>query len=194
MSQMAFNRAAEIKEKQYMKLFLGTSLILNLLLGFSVSALIDRVIIVYDDAGKLAVLNHNDLELDEPRLKEFVRMISREYLCFTPESLPKQIESISPYLLQEPAKAALESYDRNKKKIKEEKVFYDFSVRDIQLVNNSEPFKVEVIGIRTVFINGKDISGEARYLFEIKRIRPTRENPYGLIASRITEQKEETKE
>jgi hypothetical protein len=194
MSQMAFNRAAEIKEKQYMKLFLGTSLILNLLLGFSVSALIDRVIIVYDDAGKLAVLNHNDLELDEPRLKEFVRMISREYLCFTPESLPKQIESISSYLLQEPAKAALESYDRNKKKIKEEKVFYDFSVRDIQVVNNSEPFKVEAIGIRTVFINGKDISGEARYLFEIKRIQPTRENPYGLIASRIIEQKEETKE
>jgi hypothetical protein len=194
MSQMAFNRAAEIKEKQYMKLFLGISLILNLLLGFSVSVLIDRVIIVYDDAGNLAVLNHKDLELDEPRLKEFVRMISREYLCFTPESLPKQIESISSYLLQEPAKAALESYDRNKKKIKEEKVFYDFLVKEIRLVNNSEPFRLEATGIRTVFINGKDISGEASYLFEVKRIRPTRENPYGLIASRIIEQKEEPKE
>ena len=191
MSQTAFNRAIEIKEKQHGRLLLVLSLTANLVMGVCVSILINRTIIVYEDNGKLAVLKQKEFELDEPRLKEFVKMVARECLSFNPKSLPGQLEDISAYLTQEPAKNIMESYERNKKKIQDETVFYDFIIKNVLLIKSSEPFKVEIDGIRTVFVNNKEIDKEAKYLFEVKRVRPAENNPYGLIVSSITEKEED---
>lgn len=191
MSELAFNRIILEKNNQILAVVavisLGLNLILSLILTFSVNK---RPLIVYEDSGQITSLKQNQFKLDEGILESFVRMITKEYLSFTAVSLPTQIEGIKQYLADSPKTSILESYKKNQKKLQEENVFHQYSIYGINITKKSNPFLVEVSGIKTVYANGNSKNIKAAYVFEIQKIKQSKENPYGLIVSKIAEKPE----
>ncbi len=195
MSELAFNRIILEKNNQILAIVavisLGLNLILSLILTFSVNK---RPLIVYEDSGQVTSLKQNQFKLDEGILEGFVRMITKEYLSFTAVSLPTQIEGIKQYLADSPKNAILESYKKNQKKLQEENVFHQYSIYGINITKKSNPFLVEVSGIKTVYANGNSKNIKAAYVLEIQKIKQSENNPFGLIVSTIAEKTEKETE
>lgn len=195
MSELAFNRIILEKNNQILAVVavisLGLNLILTMVLTFSVNK---RPLIVYEDSGQVTKLNQSKFKLDEGILEGFTRMITKEYLSFTAVSLPTQIDGIKQYLAEGPKNAILESYKRNQKKLQEDNVFHQFSIYEINISKKSNPFLVEVSGIKTVYANGNSKNIKAGYVLEIQKVKQSEENPYGLIVSKITEMAEKEAE
>ncbi len=195
MSELAFNRLILERNNQILAvpalLSMGLNLLLTMIVIFSVHR---KPLIVYDDSGQVTTLNQNNFKLDEGILEGFVRMITKEYLSFTAVSLPTQIEGIKQYLAETPKNAILESYKKNQKKLQDENVFHQFSIYVITITKKSNPFLVEVTGIKTVYANGNSKNIKAAYILEIQKIKQTEQNPYGLIVSKIIEKEEKESE
>ena len=197
MSELAVNRALLLKYNKTMTIFLMISLAVNLFVGtgFLVYVLRNRTpIIVYEDGGELTVLKKQDYHLNEKLLEDFVRMIAREYLSFSPVSLPRQIDGIKEYVAAAPVKIIMDEYTKNQETIQQESVFHQFTIDDIKIIKKSDPFRVEAGGVRTIYVSGKENSKKTVYIFEVKKITPTDSNPWGLIVSQIVEKKVKTKD
>ncbi len=195
MSELAFNRLILERNNQILAVLALLSMGLNLLLTMIVIFSVHRKpLIVYDDSGQVTTLNQNNFKLDEGILEGFVRMITKEYLSFTAVSLPTQIEGIKQYLAETPKNAILESYKKNQKKLQDENVFHQFSIYGITITKKSNPFLVEVTGIKTVYANGNSKNIKAAYILEIQKIKQTEQNPYGLVVSKIIEKEEKETE
>ncbi len=188
MSELAFNRALLISHNKTLT-FLGIgSLILNMILaGLLMVKVSQRPMILTGNEGSLAVASAQEYKLEEKMLESFVRMITNEYLSFSPTSLPTQIDGIRNYLTARPIEAILESYNKLKSRISKGGVFHQFSIHDIAITKKKSPFIVEVQGVRTIYANGHYKGEDKVYMFEVKRIRATETNPYGLIVSQIVE-------
>lgn len=195
MSELAFNRIILEKNNQILAVVavisLGLNLILALILTFSVHK---RPLVVYEDSGQVTTLKQSNFKLDEGILEGFVRMVTKEYLSFTSVSLPTQIEGIKQYLADGPKNAILESYKKNQKKLQEENVFHQFAIYGINITKKSNPYLVEVSGIKMVYANGNSKNIKAGYVLEIQKVKQSEENPYGLIVSKITEMAEKEAE
>ena len=188
MSELAFNRIILEKNNQILAIISLISLALNLIfIGMVALSANRRALIVYENAGQVTTLKQNNFQLNEEILEGFVKMITKEYLSFTAVSLPTQIEGIKQYLTDGPRNAILDSYTKNQKKMQSENVFHQFSIYEIKITKKNEPYEVIVIGIKTIYANGNSKNASAAYVMEIQRIKQTKENPYGLIVSKITE-------
>ncbi|MCA9407206.1 MAG: hypothetical protein KC733_00820 [Candidatus Omnitrophica bacterium] len=188
MSELAFNRIILEKNNQTLSVIAVISLGLNLVLALTLTFTINKKsLIVYEQSGQVTALNQNSFKLDEGILEGFVRMITKEYLSFTAVSLPIQIDGIKQYLADNTKNAILESYRKNEKKMQQENVFHQFSIYEIKITKKSNPFLVEVSGIKTVYANGNSKNIKAAYILEIQKYQQTKENPYGLIVTKFME-------
>ncbi len=188
MSEMAFNRIILEKNNYVLAVLSIVSLSINLLLaGVLIFSINRKPLIVYEDSGEMTALKKRDFKLDEKILEGFVHLISKEYLSFSPESLPMQIDSISHYLTEGPKSVILDSFKKNEKKLQSENVFQQFSIYEIKITKKTSPYLVDVTGIKTIYANGNSKNIDASYSFEIERIKQTQDNPYGLLVSKIVE-------
>jgi len=199
MSELAFNRAILINHNKTLTYLAIGSLILNIVLtGLVMAQSFKRPMILSDTEGQLAVISMQEYKLKEKMLESFVRMIANEYLSFSPTSLPTQIDGIRDYLTASPIESILDSYTKVKSRIQKGGVFHQFSIEGIEITKKKSPFIVEVTGMRTIYANGNYKGEEKVYILEVKRIKQTESNPYGLIVSQIIEktvpEKEETTE
>ena len=71
--------------------------------------------------------------------------------------------------------------------MQQENVFHQFSIYEIKITKKSNPFLVEVSGIKTVYANGNSKNIKAAYILEIQKYQQTKENPYGLIVTKFME-------
>ncbi len=195
MSELAFNRIILEKNNYVLSVLAVISLSINLflttMLAFSINK---KPLMVYEDSGQVISLNNREFKLDEKILEGFVHLITKEYLSFSPSSLPVQIEAIKHYLTDSPRNAILDSYKKNEKKIQEENVFQQFTVQEIKITKKNSPYLVEVDGIKTVYANGNSKNIAATYALEIERIKQAQDNPYGLIVSKIIEKPQQLTE
>jgi len=199
MSELAFNRAILMNHNKTLT-YLGLgSLILNIVLtGFLMAQSFKRPMVLSKAGGQMTVVSTQDYKLEEKMLESFARMIANEYLSFSPTSLPTQIDGIRDYLTASPIESILDSYNKVKSRIQKGGVFHQFSIEGIEITKKKSPFIVEVTGTRTIYANGNYKGEEKVYILEVKQIKQTENNPYGLIVSQIVEktipEKEETKE
>lgn len=195
MSELAFNRAILEKNNQTLAILtlalMGVNIALFVAFLFSVNK---PPLMVFQKDQHIVSLESEDYKLNEAILKSFARMIARDYLSFSPTSLPKQIDGISQYLANQPTESILNSYNKNKERIEEKQVFQQFTIDGVEITRKKNPFIVELKGIKTTYVNGNNKSNEAIYDFEIKKIKPTENNPYGLIITQVAEQEPEVKE
>ena len=190
MSELAFNRVILQKYSQTVSIVATVSLSLNLILAILLIATMTKPpLIVYSDDGVVSVLKTTSFKAEETQLRDFIKMVSASFLNFTPSSLPKQIEEISPFLGKNPKETILESYEENQGLIQKNGITQQFSIISLNIIKKSDPFWVEVCGVRTIF--GKEASKATpiTYIFEIKKTKPQASNPYGLVLTDIVEKK-----
>ena len=192
MSEFALNRIILEKNNHVLAVISVASLALCLMLAimliFSVNK---KPLIVYEDSDEMTALKQRDFKLDENILEGFVHLISKEYLSFSPASLPAQIEGIKDYLTDNPKNSILDSFKKNEKRLQEDNVFQQFTINEINITKKNSPYLAEVKGIKTIYASGNSKNIQASYIFEIERIKQTQSNPYGLIVSKIIEKPEE---
>jgi hypothetical protein len=194
MSELVFSRVVLEKNNQILAVLVLASFTINILLtGLLVSTVHRPPIIVTKEADQLVVLNEENYKLDEEGLIEFARLIAKNYLSFTPESLPSQIEGISEYLTDEPRNSILDSYKNPSATVKKDDIRFEFRPDAIRIVKKSIPFQVELGGTRTIFVNDNSKSFPAIFIFEIKRVKTSVENPYGLKVLQIYEKNDQRK-
>jgi hypothetical protein len=193
-SELAFNRAILEKNNQILAILSLGSLALNLILGLALLFVVNRPpLIVSRGAAGVVALDQSQLKIDEDGLVDFVRMIAREYLNFTPGSLMEQVDGISSYLGQQPKEAAADSYKKHYATIQKDNVMYQFNIEEIHIVKKSSPFRVEVIGTRTIFAKENNKNFPAVYMFEIEKVTASKNNPYGLKVVQIVEKGQQGK-
>ncbi|MDO8674750.1 MAG: TraE/TraK family type IV conjugative transfer system protein [Candidatus Omnitrophota bacterium] len=188
MSELVFNRV--ILEKHNRVLTWGLMILLGLNLIFVfwfMRASGQPPLIVFAKDGQLEVLKSRDLKMDEAFLKDFVKMVTGQYLSFSVSSLPKQIEGIKPYLAPKSAETILASFKNNQTVIEKESISQQFVINAIAITKKTDPFWVEVEGTRNIRASGNDKSAAVTYILEIKKIKPSEENPYGLLMTDIIE-------
>ncbi|MBF0490205.1 MAG: hypothetical protein HQL15_06235 [Candidatus Omnitrophica bacterium] len=144
-------------------------------------------LVVYAQEGQVSVLKIKTLALDETLLKDFVRLIAGEYLSFSVDSLPKQIEGIKPYLSSKPADSILKSFKDNQIIIQKQSISQQFVIENIIITKNKNPFWIEVQGVRNIHANGNDKKVPMTYILEVTKIKPTESNPYGFLMTDIIE-------
>jgi hypothetical protein len=194
MSELVFSRVVLEKNNQILAVLVLASFTLNILLtGLLVSAVHRPPIIVTKEADQLVAMDEENYKLDEDGLIEFTRLIAKNYLSFTPESLPSQIEGISEYLTDEPRNSILDSYKNPSATVKNDDIRFEFRPDAIRIVKKSIPFQVELGGTRTIFVNDNSKSFPAIFIFEIKRVESSAENPYGLRVLQIVEKEDQSK-
>ena len=194
MSEIVFSRVVLEKNNQILAILVLGSFALNILLGgLLVSTTHRSPLIVFKEADQLVALNEENYRLDEDGLIEFTRMILKGCLNFTPESLPGQVDGLSTYLGQEPKEMILDSFKNHSAMIGKEGVRCQFNVEKINIIKKSSPFHVEATGALTIYANGNNKSFPAVYLFEIKRMEPSKDNPYGLKVTQIVDKGQQSK-
>ena len=135
----------------------------------------------------MSVLKTKNLAVDETLLKDFAKYIAGQYLTFTADSLSKQIDDIKPYLAPKPAEAILDSFKENQAIIQKDNISQQFVINNIAITKDSNPFWVEIQGMRNIHAAGNDKTVAITYVMEVKRVKATENNPYGLIMDDIIE-------
>jgi hypothetical protein len=77
--------------------------------------------------------------------------------------------------------------------VKNDDIRFEFRPDAIRIVKKSIPFQVEAGGMRTIFVNDNSKSFPAIFIFEIKRVESSAENPYGLRVLQIVEKEDQSK-
>jgi len=188
MSELVFNRVILEKNNQTLMVLSITLLALSFILALGLMKAYQKPpLVVYVQDGEISVLKTRGLALDEPLLKDFARYMASQYLSFTANSLSKQIEAIRPYLSPQVAAAILNSFDENQVIIQKDSISQQFVIDNITITRPRNPFWVEVQGTRNIHAAGNDKAVAMTYVMEIKRVRSTESNPYGLLMSDIIE-------
>ena len=188
MSELVFNRVILEKHNRILTWLVVVLLGLNFLFIFWFMRAWERPpLVVFAKEGEITVLKSKDLKMDEAFLRDFVRMIIGQYLSFSVLSLPQQIEGIRPYLAPKPAEAILASFRNNQKVIEKESISQQFVVSAMTITKKNDPFWIEVQGTKNIHASGNDKSGAVTYILEVKKIKPTENNPYGLLMTDIIE-------
>ena len=188
MSELVFNRVILERNNRVLALLAVVSLALNIFLVFAlVHSFTKLPLIVYAQDGQISVLKIKTLNMDEPFLKDFVRLIAGEYLSFTAGSLPKQIEAIRPYLSPKPAGAILDSFKSSQAIIEKQNMSQQFVINSITVTKKTNPFWIEVEGVRNVHAGGNEKNTAMTCILEVQKIKPTETNPYGLLMTDIIE-------
>jgi hypothetical protein len=132
MSELVFNRVILEKNNQILSLLSVISISLNLLLVFGfIQKSSKPPLIVYAQDGQIEVLRTRDLKMDELFLKDFSKMIVGQYLSFAADSLPKQIEGITPYLGDKPRQTIMDSYKTNQVLIEKDNISQQFVINTV---------------------------------------------------------------
>ena len=193
MSELAFNRVILEKNNQILAIVGIASLSLNLVLGISMTMAIQKPpLIVFEDTDRMSSLRLKKYKVEEEILKDFTTMIVSQYLKFNYVSLTNQVESIKPYLGSRPLDAITDSYKRNQSKMEKENISQEFIIGEMKITKKSNPFWIEVSGVRVINADGNKKNDEIAYIFEIEKTKPTQTNPYGLRILDVVEKKDQT--
>lgn len=188
MSELVFNRVLLEKHNRVLTWGLIALLGLNFILVlWLMSISVRRPLIVFSKEGELSVLKSKDLKMDEVFLKDFVKMIAGQYLSFSVSSLPKQIEDIKAYLAPKPTESILASFKNNQTAIEKESISQQFVINTVTITKETNPFWVEVEGVRNIRASGNDKTIPMTYVMEIKKVKATESNPYGFLMTDIIE-------
>jgi len=174
----------------------GISIVVNLILVTGILQAFHRPpLVVYSKDGEITVLQSKTLGVNEAMLKDYVRLIAGQYLSFSVNSLPNQIESIRPYLGPKPIQGILQSYKDNRAIIQSENISQQFIVDVITVTKKSNPYWVEVEGTSNIHTTDSDKILPMTYIFEITKVKSTINNPYGLMMTDVIEKdKSKTKD
>ncbi|MCA9405189.1 MAG: hypothetical protein KC684_01515 [Candidatus Omnitrophica bacterium] len=193
MSELVFNRIILEKAVRILSRVVACLLIINVLQVVVLIKFTRKPVILLGEnsTGRIEMLDFSNYEVTETVLNNFVRWISSEYLSFGPDSLPNQIEGIKHYLNAEPKKAILKSYEKNKAAITSG-VFFQFNLQDIKISKRSNPYTIDVSGVMSIIDKkGRYKTEDRAYIFEVLRVKPSSDNPYGLKVISITERQKE---
>jgi len=188
MSELVFNRMILEKNNQTLMVLSIALLTLSFILALGLMKAYQKPpLVVYVKDGEIAVLKTKGLAVDEPLLKDFARYMASQYLSFTANSLSKQIDAIRPYLSGQVAAVILNSFQENQSIIQKDGISQQFIIDNITITKPRNPFWVEVQGARNIHAAGNDKAVAMTYVIEIKKIRATESNPYGLLMTDIIE-------
>ena len=188
MSEIVFSRVILEKHNRVLIWLVAALLGLNFIFVFwLMRTCAQPPLVVFAKEGQLDVLKAKDLKMDEALLKDFVKMVTGQYLSFSVSSLPKQIEGIKPYLAPKPTEAILASFKNSQSVIEKENISQQFVINTVTITKPTNPFWIEVEGTRNIRASGNDKSIPMTYVLEIKKIKPTQDNPYGFVMTDIIE-------
>jgi len=188
MSELVFNRVILERNNRILMILSAVSLLLNFVLVLGLMKAYQKPpLIVYAQDGEISVLKTKNLAVDEILLKDFVRYIAGQYLSFTADSLSKQIDDIRPYLAPKPAEAILASFRENQTIIQKDNISQQFVINNLTITKTADPFWVEIEGTRNIHAAGNDKTVAMTYVVEVKKVKATESNPYGLIMDDIIE-------
>ena len=188
MSELVFNRVILERNNRTLMILSAVSLVLNFVLVLGLMRAFQKPpLVVYAQDGEITVLKTKSLSVDETLLKDFIRLIAGQYLSFSVNSLPKQIDAIRPYLGAKSIQSILQSYKDNQAIIENENISQQFIVNTVTITKNSNPFWVEVNGIRNIYAAGNNKSMPMTYIFEVTKVKSTENNPYGFLMTDIIE-------
>jgi hypothetical protein len=188
MSELVFNRVILERNNRTLMILSIVSLLLNLILVLGLMKAFQKPpLVVYDQEGEITVLKTKALSVDETLLKDFIRLIAGQYLSFSVKSLPKQIDDIRPYLGFKSIQNILQAYKENQAIIESENISQQFIVDTITITKKSNPYWVEVGGIRNIHAADNDKSMPVTYIFEVKKVKSTEVNPYGFLMTDVIE-------
>lgn len=188
MSELVFNRVILERNNRTLMILSSISLVLNFVLVLSLMRTSQKPpLVVYAQDGEITVLKTKSLSVDETLLKDFIRLIAGQYLSFSVNSLPKQIDAIRPYLGLKAIQNILQSYKDNQSIIQSENISQQFIVNTLTITKKSNPFWVEVEGLRNIHSADNDKSMPMTYIFEVTKVKPTEENPYGFLMTDVIE-------
>jgi hypothetical protein len=193
MNELIFNRTLLEKHNQTLAILIIISVTINLFLAIIVLGTVNKPsLIVYSDEGEIGVLKVKNFKMDESILQNFTKMIVSQYLNFTSESLPNQIEGIAPFLSVKAQQTIFDAYKHNQLTIEKDGISQQFVISNIEITRKSNPFWVEVRGERTLYVNNNSKTSTITYIFEIKKIKPTESNPYGLLVNDVVQKKDKS--
>ncbi len=193
MSELIFNRTILEKYNQILSILIIVSVIVNLLLVITVLGVINRPpMLVYSNEGELKVLKVTNLKMDEAMLQDFTKMIVSQYFNFTATSLSQQIEGISQYLSVKAKQEIMDAYKHSQSVIQKEGISQQFAINKMDITRKSNPFWVEVNGSRTLYVNGNNKTIPVTYILEIKKVKTSESNPYGLLVNDVIQKKDKT--
>ncbi|MBF0490437.1 MAG: hypothetical protein HQL15_07420 [Candidatus Omnitrophica bacterium] len=191
MSELIFNRIILEKYNQTLSILIVFSLLVNLLLvGITFKLINKPPLIVYSGEGDISVLKAKSFKMDEALLQGFTKMIVSQYLNFSSTSLPNQIEGIAPYLSIKTKEAIVDAYQHHQLSIEKDGISQQFVINTIEMTKKNNPYWMEVAGVRTLYVNGNNKAVPIRYIFEIKKIKPSESNPYGLLVNDVIQKKD----
>ncbi len=195
MSELVFNRVILEKNNQVLAILSVVSLSLNLVLALLVTLSFQKPpLIVFEDTEHMSALRLKQYKVQEEGIKSFTSMIVGQYLNFNAVSLPKQLDDISPYLATRPMDAIMESFKRNQSRMEKENIIQEFIINETRITKKKSPFWVEVEGVRVITADDNKKSDPITYIFEIQKIKPTTDNPYGLRVLDVAEKKAQAEE
>lgn len=192
MSELAFMRTIFEKNNNTLAVSLIGAVVINLILLFCFLAAVNKParVIYVDEHNMPFMFKTQEFKVTEDMLKSFVRLVLNNYLCFGPETLPKQIEDIKIFLEEAPQQAMTRTYQKNKDKLIQSNVFQQFAIEQIEIIKKSAPFVVKVSGTKTVLVKGNSKYFKNIYFITINKILPTQNNSFGLIVAAIRQEKE----
>ena len=196
MSELVFNRVILERNNRTLLIVSVVSVAVNLVLALGLMQAFHRPpLVVYAKDGEITVLKTKSLGVNEALLKDFIRLIAGQYLSFSVKSLPHQIDVIRPYLDAKSIQNILQSYKDNQPIIESQNISQQFIVNTIIITKNSDPFWIEVQGISNIHTTNNEKSLPMTYIFEVTRVKPTEQNPYGfLMTDVIQKDKSKTKD
>lgn len=188
MSELAFNRAILERTVQILSIIVIGLIALLILQAVSLVLSENRPQqVVYAQEDKIIKLDTENYEVDETILKNFTKWIAKEYLSFSPTSLPHQIDGIKEYLTAIPKKSILTAYKKNKSII-EDGTYFNFVINAVDIKKDDNPFEVELSGVMTIIDRKGNYKDENKiFSFGILQVKPTELNPYGLKVLSVTD-------
>ena len=188
MSELVFNRVILERNNRTLMILSCISLALNFVLVIGIMQAFKKPpLVVYAEDGEIAVLKTKSLNVDETLLKDFTRLVAGQYLSFSVNSLPKQIDAIRPYLGEKVIQNILQSYKDNKAIIESEHITQQFIVDNITVTKNSNPYWLEVDGTSNIHASDNDKCMPMAYIFEVTKVKSTEGNPYGFLMTDVIE-------
>ncbi len=193
MSELVLNRTILEKYNQILAILILSSMFVILLLVIVVLGVVNKPpIIVYSNDGELKVLKVVNLKMDEAMLQGFTKMIVSQYFNFTATSLSQQIEGISQYLSVKAKQEITDAYKHSQSAIQKDGISQQFVINTMDITRKSNPFWVEITGSRTLYVNGNNKTIPVTYIFEIKKVKTSETNPYGLLVNDVMQKKDKT--
>ena len=144
------------------------------------------LLLTRQDNGDVTMVNYASFEMSDVVLTHFVERMASYVLSFSPTSLPEQIENIAVYLSEETRTSIIKSYERNKKAI-EAGMYVQFHIQNVEVVERSTPYVIDVQGASVVVNRSGQYKEEMKtYRFQVLKMTPDSDNPYGLKVVRLT--------